>query len=207
MFFFAPKAAPAAAAAFVGIDKNTGVVVPCMSLESYAHSAIGRYFEVLEHKDECDETFNRLKIIYIHDTIVVHDTVCLGDSAKSEKKTVTGETMRKEPVVRDKEQEEEGDDELEEGRDEEQDEPDDGVDEPVIYIDGKTVRIANAMSLRGVGVRVFDDKGRLVVDERIPQSQPIDNYYIRLPKRQRYYMRLDMGTPIVIDVDNQQVKQ
>lgn len=186
-FFFAPQAAPAAAAAFIGIDKNTGVIVPCMSLESYAHSAIGRYFEVLEHKDECDETFNRLKIIYIHDTIIVHDTLFIG----------RGDSVRSDNAIGEVQPEETPDEDEEKNEDEE--------DEPWIFIDGKTVRIAKAIEMRGVGIRVFDEKGRMVVDERIPQSQPVDNYYIRLPKRQRYFMRFDMGAPIMIDVEKQEI--
>ena len=57
-----------------------------------------------------------------------------------------------------------------------------------------------------VGVRVFDEKGHLVVDEQIPHDQPVDNYYIKLPKKQRYFLRFDMGAPHVVDVERQEVR-
>jgi len=87
--------------------------------------------------------------------------------------------------------------------------PDDEETEPPLtfLLDGKVLRISPATALRGVSVRVFDEKGHLVVDQRIPDDQPTDNYYVKLAKRQRYFLRLDMGSPILIDVPLQEVKQ
>lgn len=79
-------------------------------------------------------------------------------------------------------------------------------EKPWIFIDGKILRIARATTMRGVGVRIFDEKGHLVVDEQIPHDQPVDNYYIKLPKKQRYFLRFDMGAPHVVDVERQEVR-
>lgn len=188
LFFLSHLAPQTSGSSFAGVDRSTAVVVPCASLVSYATSAIGRHFEQLDYSDSCDDSISRLKIIYIHDTVIVRDTVfVVGDgaqrfAAQQQSKHHEAQSDIEETVAYD------------------------GDDEPWIFIDGKTLRIARATQMRGVGVRLFDEKGRLVVDERIPDNQPADNYYIRLPRRQRYFLRFDMGTPIVVDVDKQEIR-
>jgi hypothetical protein len=172
------------ASAFLGVDKGVRVVVPCASADRYAATAVGRHFENLDYDGICDDTIDRLRIIYIHDTIVVHDTVYIED----------GQPLGTDSDMADDEEPQAGDDDGE-------------VEEkPWIFIDGKILRIARATTMRGVGVRVFDEKGHLVVDEQIPHDQPVDNYYIKLPKKQRYFLRFDMGAPHVVDVERQEVR-
>lgn len=40
-----------------------------------------------------------------------------------------------------------------------------------------------------------------------PRSQMTDSYKIKLPEKQRYFLRLDMGKPYLIDVPSQNVKE
>lgn len=182
------------ASAFLGIDKTTTVVIPCTSIDFYSRSSIGRFFENMVYAEGCNDSVERMKIIYVFDTVVVHDTIYIGDVASlSGQQNTESDVPEVETVVAGEVQEE---DQAAEG----------SADEEWLFLDGKTLRIARAKELRGVGVRVFDEKGRLIVDQRIPLNQPADNYYIIFPRRQRYFLRFDMGTPIVVDVDRQEIK-
>jgi hypothetical protein len=185
---FLPQRSPSVSGnAFFGVDKTLTVLIPCASLVSYANSAVGRYFENMAYSGLCDDSVERMKIIYIHDTVVVHDTVFVSGFGSVQSDTATVEVQ------------------TEETPDGDEVEIEDEEDEPWIFIDGKTVRIAKAIEMRGVGIRVFDEKGRMIVDDRIPVDQPVDNYYVKLPKRQRYFIRFNMGTPILIDVEKQEI--
>ena len=176
--------------AFFGVSQYTPVFVPCPSIALYYNSSVGRQFENIQYNGPCDGKNTGPEVVYVHDTVIIHDTVYLTETGKAS-------------VVDTPEKVEQGDD-LSPEEDELQED-----DEPYsawIFIDGKILRISRARSLRGTGVRVFDEKGNLVVDEVIPQDQPSDNYYIKLPRRQRYFLRLDMGTPVLVDVPAQEIK-
>ena len=211
----------APASAFLGIDRMVEVIIPCGSIDSYANSAIGRHFGNLQYDGRCSDSTDRLKIVYVHDTVYIRDTIYMSDSLgtiksiygnkknvvtnveiqksthKSQKKNARQDETRQETV--------DPYDELDEP-DMQVDDDEEDSDEPFVFVEGKTLRIARATKMRGVGVRLFDEKGRLIVDDRIPDDQPTDNYYIRLPRRQRYFLRFDMGAPMVVDVENQEVK-
>ena len=141
--------------------------------------------------------------MYVFDTIVVHDTVYVENASRqSQRKNILPEVRKPETVA---------ETEIQSARVGEKLEPkgeqgDEEAEEEWLFLDGKTLRIARAKELKGVGVRVFDEKGRLIVDQRIPLNQPADNYYIKFPRRQRYFLRFAMGTPIVVDVDRQEIK-
>ena len=172
--------------AFYGIDSYTPVYIPCSTRGVYANSGIGRFFSNLVYMNDCQDG-GETEVIYIHDTVFIRDTVYLPykefvDSHFSK----PADTENVEENISEETDQEEG--------------------ETWLYIDGKVLRISRATQMRGVSVRVFDDKGRLVVDERIPDDQPVDNYYVKLPKRQRYFLRFDMGTPIMVDVSSQEIK-
>lgn len=201
--FSSPRPPRVSPSAFLGIDKATMVEIPCASIDYYSRSSIGRCFENMVYAEGCNDSIERVKIVYVFDTIVVHDTVYVEDANRqSQRKNILPEGCKPEAVA---------ETEIQSARVGEKLEPkgeqgDEEVEEEWLFLDGKTLRIARAKELKGVGVRVFDEKGRLIVDQRIPLNQPSDNYYIKFPRRQRYFLRFDMGTPIVVDVDRQEIK-
>lgn len=179
-----------ATTSFMGVDKMLQVFIPCYSLGLYARSTVGNFFPNLVYEEGCVSNGSDVEVIYINDTVYIHDTVYVPLSFFESTKD-------------DLENEVENDVEIEE------DEIDGEEGEPVdwIVIEGQQLTIMNAKTLRGVSVRVFDDKGILVLDKRIPRSQMSDNYKLKLPESQRYYLRLDMGKPYLIDVPAQVVKE
>ena len=76
-----------------------------------------------------------------------------------------------------------------------------------LSIDNKILSIEGARSLRGVYIRVFDDRGILVLEQRVPRSQLNDSMHIRLPDSKRYFLRFNMGDPIMIDIPSQSIKK
>lgn len=176
--------------AFYSVDSQTPVYIPCSTRGVYANSGVGRLFGNLVYMDECQGK-GEAEVVYIHDTVFIHDTVYLPytEFIESHFSRPADTAVADEP-----------DDMTEE----EEIEEDDGLQ--WLFIDGKVLRISRATQMRGVSVRVFDEKGRIVTDELIPPDQPADNYYIKLPKRQRYFLRFDMGTPIMVDVQSQEIK-
>ena len=152
--------------AFYGIDAQTPVFVPCSTRGVYANSGIGHYFSNLTYMDDCQGGVET-EVIYIHDTVFVHDTIYLPYTEFVESHFVNPKDTNVVDTIESVQDETEETAETAEPR--------------WLFIDGKILRISNATQMRGVSVRVFDDKGRLVVDERIPADQPTDNYYIKLP--------------------------
>ncbi|MBO7489329.1 MAG: leucine-rich repeat domain-containing protein [Bacteroidales bacterium] len=178
--------------AFYGIDNQTPVYIPCLSRGVYANSRVGRFFGNLVYVEDCGDGVEA-EVVYVHDTVFIHDTVYVPYTEFVDKHFVRQEDT----VAID-------DEEPDRSEEDETDEAD--AEQQWLFIDGKVLRISRATMMRGVSVRVFDDKGRLVVDERIPDDQPVDNYYVKLPKRQRYFLRFDMGAPVVVDVATQEIK-
>ena len=182
--------------AFFGVSKYTPVFVPCSSIALYYNSSIGRQFENIQYNGPCDSKNTGPEVVYVHDTVIIHDTVYMSDIHKSHVDDNNVGVAQEDIETLEDDESQEEDESLKD-------------DEPYsawIFIDGKILRISRARNLRGTGVRVFDEKGNIVVDEVIPQDQPSDNYYIKLPRRQRYFLRLDMGTPVLVDVPAQEIK-
>ena len=179
--------------AFYGIDGQTPVYIPCSSRGVYANSRVGRFFGNLVYSEDCGGGGDA-EVVYVHDTVFIHDTVYVPYTEFVDKHFA----RQDDAVAIEEDESDESEEKVEEDEVEQE--------RQWIFIDGKVLRISRAKMMRGVSVRVFDDKGRLVVDERIPDDQPVDNYYVKLPKRQRYFLRFDMGAPIVVDVATQEIK-
>jgi hypothetical protein len=45
------------------------------------------------------------------------------------------------------------------------------------------------------------------MEQRVPRSQLNDSMHLRLPDNKRYYLRFNMGDPILIDVPSQSIKK
>lgn len=168
---------------FYGLDNSTPVTVPCGTLGVYANSAIGKHFDYLHYSKGCTSSQVGPEIVFVHDTVYIHDTVYQYITELAEKE----EEELGEPIAV----------------------PDISFlpDEPSewLFIDGKILRVTNALRLAGTTIRLYDPDGLLVVDDQIPYSQPADNYYVRLPKRKRYFLVIGKYPPVSVDVVNQKV--
>lgn len=178
---------------FFGVDRSTEVMIPCGTRQSYVNSAMGRCFDHFVYPKTCPIDPIQAEVIYVHDTVWLHDTVYLPESAFRQWLASSNDTVGKSPsmydyvevdlkgVISEKEPSE------------------------WIFLDGKIVRITHAKRLAGTAVKAYDENGRLVVDERIPANQPADNYYLRLPKRKRYFLAIGNLPTVSVDVAAQRV--
>lgn len=181
-----------ASTSFMGVDKQVQVFIPCHTLGLYARSSVGNMFPNLVYSEDCISSNSNVEVIYIRDTVFVHDTIILPNAfASPDFPYFTMDTIKCHEAVETEEETEE----------------ENGEQIDWIIIDGQQLIIRNATTLRGVSVRVFDDKGKLVIDQLIPRSQMTDSYKIKLPEKRRYFLRLDMGKPYLIDVPSQNVKE
>ena len=135
----------------------------------------------------------RQEVVYIHDTVYVHDTIYLPETAFREHLAAVNAT----------------DADADGGALVEVDYSDaigNAEPEQWLFLDGRTLRIARALRLRGAPVKVYDENGRLVLDDRIPPDHPADNWYLRLPRRKRLYLSIGNLRTIAVDIAAQQVK-
>lgn len=128
------------------------------------------------------------EVIYVHDTVYIHDTIYIPLDFFT-----TAATDSTDDYVDCQEVEYEG-------------MGDSTEVEEWLEIDGQQVIIKDATSRRGVLIRIFDDKGLLVIEKHIPRSQMTDSFRIILPENRRYFLRLDQGKPYLIDLTAQTVK-
>lgn len=177
---------------FFGIDTATHVVVPCGSRQAYANAAVGRRFRNIDYPEGCPKDPMRQEVIYIHDTVYVHDTIYLPETAFREHLAAAAGTDGDAAV----------------GARVEVDYTDavgDAEPDQWLFLDGRTLRIAYALRLKGAPVKVYDENGRLVVDDRIPPDHPADNFYLRLPRRKRYFLTIGNLPTISVDIIEQKV--
>ena len=178
---------------FFGIDSNTHVEVPCGSRQAYANAAVGRFFRNIDYPEGCPKDPMRQEVVYIHDTVYVHDTIYLPETAFREHLAAVNAT----------------DADADGGALVEVDYSDaigNAEPEQWLFLDGRTLRIARALRLRGASVKVYDENGRLVLDDRIPPDHPADNWYLRLPRRKRLYLSIGNLRTIAVDIAGQRVK-
>lgn len=179
-----------ATTSFLAVNKQIQVFIPCHTLGLYARSSVGNLFPNLVYADGCVSSSAETEVIYVRDTVYIHDTIYLSVDFFSSTTDVDSS------------------DDSNDTTDISQDEAESS--NPYLHIftiEGQYLIIKEATSRRGVSVRIFDEKGKLVIDQRIPRSQMTDSYRVRLPERRRYYLRLDMGKPYLIDVPSQKVKE
>lgn len=178
---------------FFGVDKATQVLIPCGSRQNYVNSALGRYFEHFDYPKGCPTDPLQAEVVYIHDTVWLHDTVYLPEPAFRQRLEASADTVGKSPSMYDHVEVDLS------GRIRESD--------PAawIFLDGKIVRITHAKRLTGIAVKAYDENGRLVVDERIPADQPSDNYYLKLPKKKRYFLTIGNLPTISVDIPSQRI--
>ncbi|MBP5326767.1 MAG: leucine-rich repeat domain-containing protein [Bacteroidales bacterium] len=187
--------------AFIGVDPSLTVFIPCHTRGLYANASVGRAFHNLNYADNCSPEGVITEVVYIHDTVYVHDTLCLPlEICQQLNKPVADSTTL------DDDEEEQADDEID---DEELNHREYTMKElgVKLSIDNKILSIEGARSLRGVYIRVFDDRGILVLEQRVPRSQLNDSMHIRLPDSKRYFLRFNMGDPIMIDIPSQSIKK
>ena len=178
-------------APFYGVETSLPVTIPCGSRQNYANSAVGRLFTNLIYPRGCAADAFTPEVVYIHDTVYVHDTIYLPESlfrehllsAVSETDTSMYANIETdtEDVVGDAE-------------------PQDWI-----FIDGRVVRITKALKLRGTRLRLFDERGDMVAEDRIPGSYSSDNYYLKLPSRKRYFLVIGTLDAISVDVQKQKI--
>jgi len=193
MLHFQSKRPPlVATGVFMGVDPLTTVEIPCLSRGNYANSAIGRHFSNLTYPDSCHPSNVDIEVVYVHDTVFVHDTIVLFQNPVD--KIMLDNLTPVDSVNED----------LQEEVEEESVERDPRVSN--LTLSGQVLRIKGASKMKGVSVRLFDMRGELVIDARIPRSQINDVYTLRLPDSQRYVLRFDMGIPISVDVPLQTIK-
>lgn len=178
---------------FFGVDRSTEVMIPCGSRQSYVNAPVGRFFDRFVYPKTCPVDPIQAEVIYIHDTVWVHDTVYLPEPMFRQWLAAAEDTVGKaismydhievdlKNVVSEKDPAE------------------------WIFLDGKIVRITHAKRLVGTAVKVYDENGRLVVDERIPANYPADNFYVRLPKRKRYFLTIGNLPTVSVNVASQRV--
>ncbi len=168
---------------FYGVDKSTPITIPCGSRGAYANSSLGRYFEQFVYPKGCPTDPIMPEVVYIHDTVWIHDTVYkyIADVIENDGAPQEVAQLDVSDIV------------------------DESDPENWIFLSGKILRITKARKLAGVRIRIYDNDGRLVIDERIPADQPADNYYVRLPRRARYFLNIGNAAPISVDVINQKV--
>lgn len=176
---------------FFGIGGGIDVYVPCGTRGAYANSVVGRHFSRIGYLEDCGIAPVGSDTVFIHDTVYIHDTIYLTP-------------VFADVVSEDSGLSEEAEDAEENGTPEDGEETADGEElefdaDECLHVEGRILRISCSLRLKGQTLRLFDEKGRLVVDDRIPPDQPVDNYYVRLPRRQRYYLRIGNLSPVVVE--------
>lgn len=174
---------------FYGVDSSTNVTIPCGSRQNYLNSAIGKRFHNVAYPRGCPSDPMVQEVVYIHDTVWIHDTLYLPESMFRDKlETPTDEGSMYDHVETDTEQIV-------------------GDDDPQdwIFIEGRILRIEKAARLAGTAIRVYDERGDLLIDDRMPPSYRADNYYLKMPGRKRYFLIVGTLDAISVDVMHQRI--
>ena len=153
--------------ALAGIDGQTMVYIPCLSRGFYANSPVGRTFMNLVYLDSCLDVKVETEIVYIHDTVLVFDTIFLPIiSALNEEDDVSEENQFYIP----------------------ENDFQSVLLENLILTDN-VLCLDNADSYAGSLMMFFDVNGRLVFEKDVPVNQVSDKYCLTMPEYKRYFLR------------------